>query len=110
MVIAGLYTLSASLIWGVNTLLLIRAGLSIARVFLADAAFTASMVLFDIPTGIFADTRGRRASFLLSVAFLLVGTVGYVGVAAEGGSLVGFSVMSVILALGYCFYSGAVEA
>ena len=110
MLIAGLYTLSASMIWGVNTLFLLHGGLSISEVFLANAAFTAAMVVFDIPTGMFADTRGRRASFLLSVVVLFAGTLGYVGAAALGGGLLAFTIMSVVLGLGFCFYSGAVEA
>src|SRR5207244_7639759 len=87
LVINGLFTLSASLIWGINTLFLLDAGLSIFEVFVANAAFTAAMALFEIPTGVVADTRGRRASFLLSEATLAVGTLAYVGVAAIDGSL-----------------------
>ena len=108
--IVGLYTLSASLIWGVNTLFLLDAGLKIFEVFIANAVFTGSMALFEIPTGVLADTRGRRASFLLSLAVLLLGTLGYVGVAAIQGGLWMFAAMSVILGLGYTFYSGAMEA
>ena len=37
--IACIYTLSASLIWGVNTLFLLDAGLDIFEVFVANAAF-----------------------------------------------------------------------
>jgi hypothetical protein len=44
-VIAGLYTLAAALIWGVNTLFLLAAGLDIFGVFIANAAFTAGMVV-----------------------------------------------------------------
>ena len=57
------------------------------------------MPLFEIPTGVLADTRGRRTLFLLSVAVVLVGTLGYVGTAAAGGNLLLFSLMSVILGL-----------
>ncbi len=110
LLIAGLYTLSTSIIWGVNTLFLLDAGLDIFGVFIANAVFTGSMALFEIPTGVLADTRGRRASFLLSVAIVLVGTLGYVGTAAIGGGLFLFCLMSVVLGLGYTFYSGAVEA
>ena len=110
LIIAGLYTLSTSVIWGVNTLFLLEAGLDIFGVFIANAVFTGSMALFEIPTGVLADTRGRRASFLLSVAVVLFGTLGYVGVAAIGGGLLLFCTMSVVLGLGYTFYSGAVEA
>ena len=108
--ISGLFTLSASLIWGINTLFLLNAGLSIFEVFVANAAFTAAMALFEIPTGVVADTRGRRASFLLSEATLAIGTLAYVGVAAIHGGLLLFCLAGVILGLGYTFYSGAVEA
>jgi MFS family permease len=110
LVITGLFTLSASLIWGINTLFLLHAGLTIFQVFVANAAFTAAMALFEVPTGVVADTRGRRASFLLSEAILAVGTLAYVGVAAIHGGLLLFCLAGVILGLGYTFYSGAVEA
>jgi MFS family permease len=108
--VSGLFTLSASVIWGVNTLFLLDAGLDIFEVFVANAAFTAGMVLFEIPTGVVADTAGRRRSFLLSAVTLLIGTLGYVGIAAYGGGLVAFVIASIVLGLGFCFYSGAVEA
>jgi MFS family permease len=110
LVISGLFTLSASLIWGINTLFLLHSGLSIFEVFVANAAFTAAMALFEIPTGVVADTLGRRVSFLLSEATLAVGTLAYVGVAAIHGGLLLFCLAGVILGLGYTFYSGAVEA
>jgi MFS family permease len=110
LVISGLFTLSASLIWGINTLFLLHAGLNIFEVFLANAAFTAAMALFEVPTGVVADTLGRRTSFLLSEATLAVGTLAYVGVAAIHGGLLLFCLAGVILGLGYTFYSGAVEA
>jgi MFS family permease len=109
-VIAGVYTLSASLIWGVNTMFLLSAGLSLMQAFLANAIFTGSMALFEVPTGIVADTRGRRASFLLSVALLIIGTLAYVAVGKYGGGMTGIVAASVVLGLGYTFYSGAVEA
>jgi len=110
MAIASLYTLSASLIWGVNTLFLLAAGLDIFGVFVANAVFTAAMVIFEVPTGVVADTSGRRTSFLLSTVVLCLATLGYVGVALVGGGLFWFCLMSVFLGLGFTFYSGAVEA
>jgi MFS family permease len=108
--IAGVYTLSASLIWGVNTMFLLGAGLSLIQAFLANAIFTGSMALFEVPTGIVADTRGRRASFLFSVSLLIVGTLAYVAVGEYGGGMTGIVAASIVLGLGYTFYSGAVEA
>lgn len=108
--IAGIYTFSASLIWGVNTLFLLDAGLDIAEVFIANAFFTAGMVIFEIPTGVVADTAGRRISFLLSVIVLALATIGYVLVGQAQAGIVWFAGMSILLGLGFTFYSGAVEA
>jgi MFS family permease len=109
-VIAGVYTLAASLIWGINTLFLLHAGLTLTQVFLANAIFTGSMAIFEIPTGVIADTRGRRLSFLLSVSVLFVGTLAYVALPRLGGGFGAFCAVSILLGLGYTFYSGAVEA
>jgi MFS family permease len=110
LLISGLFTLSAALIWGINTLFLLDAGLTIFEVFVANAAFTGAMALFEIPTGVVADTRGRRVSFLFAGATLVVGTLAYVGVAAVHGGLLLFCLAGVILGLGFSFYSGAVDA
>jgi MFS family permease len=108
--LAGLYTLSAALIWGVNTLFLLDAGLSFFEVFVANAAFSAGMVVFEVPTGVVADTLGRRTSFLLSVSVLAATTLLYVGLAEVGAGVVPFAIVSVGIGLGYTFYSGAMEA
>lgn len=110
LVITGIYTLSISLIWGVNTLFLLDAGLDIFGVFIANAVFTGSMAVFEIPTGVLADTRGRRISFLISIVVVFIGTLGYVAVASLENNLILFCLMSIVLGLGYTFYSGAVEA
>lgn len=107
---AGIYTLAASVIWGINTLFLLDAGLSIAEVFIANAAFSVGTVLFEIPTGVVADTIGRRASFLLSLIVLAGSTLAYVWLAQAGAGVIAFSVASVFIGLGFTFYSGAMEA
>jgi MFS family permease len=107
---AGTYTLAASIIWGINTLFLLDAGLSVPQVFVANAAFSVGTVVFEIPTGVVADTVGRRTSFLLSLVVLAASTLAYVGLAEVGGGVVAFSAVSVMMGLGFTFYSGAVEA
>lgn len=72
-----LTTLAASFIWGVNTLFLLDAGLSNTEAFLANGFFTLGMVVFEVPTGVVADTRGRRFSFLLGTGTLLASTLLY---------------------------------
>ena len=54
-VLAAGNTLAASLIWGINTIFLLDAGLTNFEAFAANAYFTAGMVLFEIPTGVVAD-------------------------------------------------------
>src|ERR1700754_429218 len=71
-------TLAASFIWGINTIFLLDAGLSNLEAFAANAFFTAGMVLFEVPTGIVADTIGRRASYLAGTVTLTVTTLIYV--------------------------------
>src|SRR5436305_13181575 len=63
-------TLAASLIWGINTIFLLDAGLTNLEAFTANAFFTAGMVIFEIPTGIVAATIGRRMSYLLGTLTL----------------------------------------
>ena len=71
-------TLAASLIWGINTIFLLDAGLSNLEAFAANAFFTGGMMLFEIPTGVVADLQGRRVSFLLGALTLMVSTLLYV--------------------------------
>src|SRR5215207_6158368 len=71
-------TLAASLIWGINTIFLLDAGLSNTEAFAANAFFTAGMVIFEVPTGVVADTVGRRTSYLLGTVTLAVSTLIYV--------------------------------
>jgi len=99
-----IYTLAASVIWGVNTLLLLDAGLSVAEIFLANAAFSVGTVLFEIPTGPAADTPGR-VSFLLSTVVLGLSTLIYVWLAKIDAGVVAFSAALVLLGFGSTLYT-----
>jgi MFS family permease len=105
-----LSTLSASFIWGINTLFLLDAGLNNTEAFAANAFFTAGMVIFEIPTGALADTWGRRTSYLLGAATLLLSTLLYLAMWHTHAPLWGWAVASVLLGLGFTFFSGATEA
>jgi MFS family permease len=104
------HTLAASLIWGINTLFLLDAGLSNTEAFAANAFFTAGMVLFEVPTGVFADTRGRRASYLLGTLTLIVSTLIYLWLWRVDAPFWAWALTSMFLGLGFTFFSGAVEA
>jgi MFS family permease len=103
-------TLAASFIWGINTIFLLDAGLSNLEAFAANAFFTAGMVIFEVPTGIVADTVGRRASYLLGTVTLSVTTALYVLLWEIEGPFWAWAAVSVGLGLGFTFFSGAVEA
>jgi MFS family permease len=103
-------TLAASLIWGINTIFLLDAGLSNFEAFAANAYFTAGMVLFEIPTGVIADRWGRRASFLCGTLTLAVTTGLYVLLWQLHSGFVWWAIVSVLLGLGFTFFSGATEA
>lgn len=103
-------TLAASFIWGINTIFLLDAGLSNLEAFAANAFFTAGMVLFEIPTGVVADTIGRRVSYLAGTVTLMVTTLLYVLLWQVEGPFWAWALVSVLLGLGFTFFSGAVEA
>jgi MFS family permease len=103
-------TLAASLIWGINTIFLLDAGLSNLEAFAANAFFTGGMVLFEIPTGIVADTIGRRTSYLLGTLTLSGASLLYVLLWQIEAPFWEWAVVSLLLGLGFTFFSGAVEA
>jgi MFS family permease len=103
-------TLAASFIWGINTLFLLDAGLSATAAFTANALFTAGMVLFEVPTGVVADTWGRRASYLLGSVTLAVSTVLYWLAWQAHAPFWAWAATSMLLGLGFTFFSGATEA
>lgn len=105
-----LTTLSASLIWGINTLFLLDAGLSNLEAFSANAFYTVGMMVFEVPTGVVADIRGRRLSFLLGAAVLSAGTLLYVLLWWWQAPFAAWAVVSIVLGLGFTFFSGAQEA
>ena len=110
LVLTLLTTLAASFIWGVNTLFLLDAGLSNAEAFAANAFFSVGQVLFEIPTGVVADTRGRRFSFLLGAGTLLLSTLLYLYMWNVSAPFWGWAIASALLGLGFTFFSGATEA
>jgi MFS family permease len=105
-----LQTFAASFIWGINTLFLLDAGLTNTEAFAANAFFAAGQVIFEVPTGVVADTRGRRFSYLLGAATLLASTALYLVMWQIHAPFVGWAVSSILLGLGFTFFSGATEA
>jgi MFS family permease len=103
-------TLAASFIWGINTLFLLDAGLSNLEAFAANAFFTAGMVVFEVPTGVVADIWGRRVSYLLGTLTLSASTLLYWLLWETSAPFWPWAIVSMLLGLGFTFFSGAVEA
>jgi len=110
LVLTLLTTLATSFIWGINTLFLLDAGLSNTEAFAVNAFFAVGQVIFEVPTGVVADTRGRRFSFLLGASTLIAATLLYVVMWQIHASFLGWALASVVLGLGFTFFSGATEA
>src|SRR2546427_1119477 len=92
-----------SLIWGIDTLFKLHAGLDIFQVMLTNAAFTLGNVLFEIPTGVVADTLGRRGSPLLCLVPPFATTLPYAAIRREGWGFWALMWVSGFLRLGYTF-------
>ncbi len=108
--LVGGNTLATSFIWGINTLFLLDAGLSNFEAFWANAFFSIGQVIFEIPTGIVADIYGRRLSYLLGALTLTISTILYFLMWEIGGPFIGWAFASIMLGLGFTFFSGALEA
>ena len=106
-IMTALNVFGVTVVVSINTLFMIDRGLSTVEWNLANAAYSAGMVLFEIPTGVVADTVGRRASYLLSVVILFFGTLGML---FFGHDLLTFAAFNLLMGLGYTFASGALEA
>jgi len=68
------------------------------------------MVLFEVPTGVVADTWGRRTSYLLGTLTLAGSTLLYYVMWQTNAPFSAWAIVSVLIGLGFTFFSGAVEA
>ena len=53
-------------------------GVTMQQVFWIQVAFAISVVVFDIPTGYFADVVGRKKSMVIGVGISIIGFLIYV--------------------------------
>ncbi len=86
------------------------AGLSNFQAFMANAFFTLGQVIFEVPTGLVADTYGRRISYLLGSSTLVISTLLYLWMWNIEGPFWGWALSSALLGVGFTFFSGALEA
>ncbi len=80
--------------------------LNLFQIALMAAIFEASILIFELPTGLVADIYGRKISLVLSNAVLFIGGLIFLSFP----SLIGFIFGEIIIGLGDTLKSGAFEA
>jgi len=104
--IYGLFNLSWSYIGPMYVLFLLGRGLDLFQVSVVPAVFFLVSVLFEVPTGAFADVAGRKKSFLLSCVVRML-AFGMYAVAHHFGE---FIAAEFVDALGSTLANGALDA
>lgn len=81
-------------------------GLSLWQVTLVNVLFWATVVLFEVPTGMLADARSRAWSLRAGFALYVVGFIGYF----FSKSIVQVSVFEIVDGIAFTFLSGIQDA
>ena len=102
----GALMFSMSLHFAIYTTFLLSKGLSLFEANMVNVFFYATLFIFEIPTGAFADVFGRKYSIVLAGVFNAFGTLAYF--LAKG--FWGFAGAEILLAIGSTFLSGAFTA
>jgi len=89
---------------------MLASGLSISEVFIVNSFFMVGQFLFEIPTGIVADSKSRKLSFLLGTVTLAITTIMYYALGQTTAPIWQWIAATALLGLGFTFFSGAVEA
>lgn len=107
LIYSGALSLFLALAWTVNLVYQVQTvGLNPLQIVLVGTALELTAFLFEVPTGIVADTYSRRLSviigtFLLGAGFVIMGSVPIFEV---------LLLSQVVCGIGYTFLSGAEEA
>lgn len=81
-------------------------GLSVTEITLLNTVYCATVMLFEVPTGVLADRWGRRRAMILGSLLMALGCL----IDWQGHSFLAFAVGEGLLALGMTLTSGADSA
>ncbi len=98
--------LGISLLAATYVIYLISQGFNLFQIGIINFFFFATLLVFEIPTGAFADVFGRKKSFMISCFLLSISMFIY----SLAHTLSGFIFAEVIGAIGVTFASGAFQA
>lgn len=101
-----LFALAMGLILPIYTMFLIALGLSKGLVMILQTIFTLSCCIFDIPTGILADSWGKKKCIVISCLIVSLSFLTY----SIADNLLICILSEILLACGFCFGNGALQA
>lgn len=81
-------------------------GLSLTQVMVGESIFAATIVLFEVPSGVFADRVGRKRTLLAGSVFIIIGII----IFAFAASFAQIIASQVFFGIGIAFRSGADSA
>jgi len=99
-------TLSVSFFFATYAVFLFANGLNVMQIGIIASISTASVIIFEVPTGAFADSYGRKISIIAGFVLISVAT----GIYFISKSFEYFIVAEIIAGLGIVFVSGALDA
>src|SRR3970040_2318955 len=107
LVYRGAESFATTLGWTIAPVYFVQdVGMTPLELVLVGTAMEVAYLLFEVPTGIVADTYSRRASvivaqFVMGASFIVTGLVANAGAILAAAALMGF---------GWTFKSGAIDA
>jgi len=100
------FRLGFSFVHATYVLFLLEKGMSFTQIGVINMCFLVGMFLFEVPTGIVADTFGRKPSTVIGIFVISFGTLVY----GLSTTFIFFCVAELIVALGSALMSGSLEA
>lgn len=106
LILLAISELSHSFLYVTYTIFLLSRGVTLMQVGLLCMICGIAAIVFDIPTGAFADVVGRKKTFMLSCAVWILCSIVYVA----SNNFWGYALAEVLAALAMSFSSGCVSA
>jgi MFS family permease len=103
---ASLFRFAISFIAATYVVFLMSRGLNLFQIGVVNAVFYTTLLICEIPTGVFADIFGRKISYVLSYFLLSISMLVY----SISNSFLGFIFAEALGAVGGTFANGAFKA
>lgn len=104
--LSGLLWLGMTFSTATYVTFLMSRGLNLFEVNFVNVVFFTTMFFFELPTGAFADTWGRKTSFVIACGLAAAGEIVYFC----SYSLIGFFLAEILVGIGRSFANGAFHA